>query len=109
MINQVSDLINSRLNNGESSVVSTPLLTLNIGKSISNNMSSVSQGMGQVSLPSFCDLVNSQPLIINASNPTYTPPADPTACNSRPLTTVVSRVLFFEFLINKNIYKLPQN
>jgi hypothetical protein len=85
-------MINSRLNLGDSSLIQTPILSLSITKLMSSSLGpDLKQGASSIVLPSFCDLTNSKPVIVNATNPTYTPASDPNACNSKEISTVVSQ------------------
>lgn len=86
-------MINSRLNLGDSSLIQTPIISVNITKQMSSALGpDLKQGSSKINLPSFCDLTNSKPVIINATNPTYTPASDPDACNSKEISTVVSAI-----------------
>ena len=90
-INQIIEAVNSRLNLDESVVIETPFLSLNLTKQKSSSLNGLkTQGSSMIELPSFCDLTNSKPILINISNPTYTPLLNPTDCNSRQITIVVS-------------------
>lgn len=90
-INQIIAAVNSRLNLDESVVIETPFLSLNVTKKKASSLNGIqTQGSSMIELPSFCELTNSKPILINISNPTYTPLLNPNDCNSRQLTIVVS-------------------
>jgi hypothetical protein len=106
MLSTVTNLISSRLNKNQTVSISSPLLTLNITKYTSDSLNSENgKGYAQIYLPSFCDLTSSKPIIKNTSNPTYKPPADLWACNSREIFTVVSKIFSIKKLLYQKIFE----
>ena len=87
----MSGLVLSRLNLGQASQLTSSLLAVNIAKTSSADLNTNPKiDSSQANLPSFCDLVNSKPVVVNSSNPFYQPLPDPMACNSKTISTVVS-------------------
>ncbi|CAF0876239.1 unnamed protein product, partial [Brachionus calyciflorus] len=88
IIDKTLKTLSSRLNLDQSLDINTPSISMNVKVITASNLPPVMyQGLSKIGVPSFCDILSTEPTnnTNSTKNPLYTPPKDPNSCDNKAI------------------------